>query len=74
MFDQQLVSVTAKPVNLNWDKPTIVGATILELAEIYLIQFHYNIIRKIFDATLLYLDTDSFLYGIGSKDLWKKKR
>ena len=32
-------------------------------------QFHYNIIKKNFDATFLYSDTDSFLYEIRSKDL-----
>ena len=29
IIDQHLVSVTSKPVNIKWDKPTIVGATIL---------------------------------------------
>ena len=29
--DQHFVSVTSKPVNIKWDKPTIVGATILDL-------------------------------------------
>ena len=72
IIDQHLVSVSSKPVNINWDKPTIVGATILDLAKFYMFQFHYNIIKKNFDATLLYSDTDSFLYEIRSKDLYKE--
>ena len=72
IIDQHLVSVTSKPVNINWDKPTIVGATILDLAKFYMFQFHNNIIKKNFDATLLYSDTDSFLYEIRSKDLYNE--
>ena len=66
IIDQHLVSVTSKPVNIKWDKPKIVGATILDLAKFYMFQFDYNIIKKNFDATLLYLDTDSFLYEIAA--------
>ena len=39
-MDQQLVSVTSKPVIIKWDKPAIVAATILDLAKLYLLQFH----------------------------------
>ena len=59
-------------MNIKWDKPTIVGATILDLAKFYLFQFHYNIIKKHFAATLLFSDTDSFLYEIRSKDLYNE--
>ena len=72
IIDQHLVFVTSKPVTINWDKPTIVVATILDLAKFYMFQFHYNIIKKNFDATLLYSDTDSFLYEIRSKDLYNE--
>ena len=72
IIDQHLVSVTSKPVNIKWDKPKIVGATILDLAKFFMFQFHYNIIKKNFDATLLYSDTDSFLYEIRSKDLYNE--
>ena len=68
IIEQHLVSVTSKPVNIKWDKPTIVGATKLDLAKFYMFQFLYNIIKKNFDTTLLYSDTDSFLYEIRSKD------
>ena len=36
-IDQHLVSVTLKPVNIKWDKPTIVGATMLDLAKFYML-------------------------------------
>ena len=48
IFDRQLLSVTLRPVTIKWDKPTIFGATILELAKFYLFQFHYIIIKKNF--------------------------
>ena len=59
-------------MNIKRDKPTFVGATILDFAKFYMFQFHYNIIKKNFDATLLYSDTDSFLYEIRSKYLYNE--
>ena len=59
-------------MNIKWDKPTIVAAKILDLAKFYMFQFHYNIIEKTFDATLLYSDTDSFLHEIRSKDFYNE--
>ena len=59
-------------MKIKWDKPTIVGATKLDLAEGFMFQLHYNITKKNFDAILLYLDTDSFLYEIRSKDLYNE--
>ena len=70
IIDQQLLAVTWNPVNNKWDNPTIAGAAIPDLTNFWM--FHYNIIKKKFDATLFYLDTDSFLYENRSKDFYKE--
>ena len=69
-IDHLLVSVTSNSVNIKYDKPRVVDATILDLANVYMFQFHYKTIKKNFDATLLYSDTDSFLYETRSKYLY----
>ena len=48
-----------KPV-LTLNKPIYVGFTVLELRLMY--DFHYNFIKKHFDAELLFTDTDSLTY------------
>ena len=47
------------------DKPTYVGYTVLSKS--LMIDFHYNFIKKNFDAELLFTDTDSLAYEIKSE-------
>ena len=47
-----------------WNKPTIVGATILDLSKMFIFDFHYNTMKQNFDCSLLYSDTDSLIYEI----------
>ena len=53
-----------------WDKPTIVGASILDLSKKFMSDFHYNTMKKQFNCNILYSDTDSFVYEIGSNDFY----
>ena len=54
--------------SIYWNDPTIVVATILDLAIYHMFSFHYNVIRTNFDCCLLYSDTDSLLYATKSED------
>ena len=60
-----------KPV-LILNKPIYVGFTVLELSKWLMYDFHYNFIKKHFDAELLFTDTDSLTYQIKSKDVYEE--
>ena len=64
IFDKDYAAIhEIKPV-LTLKKPICVGFTVLELSRWLIYDFHYNFIKKIFDAELLFPDTDSLTYEI----------
>ena len=60
-----------KPV-LTLNKPIYVGFTVLELSKWLMYDFHYNFIKKHFDAELLFTDTDSLTYEIKSENVYEE--
>ena len=71
IFDKNYAAIhEIKPV-LTLNKPIYVGFTVLELSKWLLYDFHYNFIKKHFDAELLFTDTDSLTYGIKSEDAYE---
>ena len=60
-----------KPV-LILNKPIYVGFTVLDLSKWKMYDFHYNFIKKNFDAWLLFTDTDSLTYEIKSENIYEK--
>ena len=70
IIDEKLVTIATKVTKVVWDKPTIVGASILDLAKYFMFNFHYNIMKENFKCQLLYSDTDSFLYEIESDNFY----
>ena len=72
IFGENLAALTARPKSIYWNTPTIVGATILDLAKYHMYAFHYNVMRPNFHCRLLYSDRDSLLYAINSDNFYKE--
>ena len=54
------------------NKPIYVEFTVLELSKWMMYDFHYNFIKKNFNAELLFTDKDSLTYEIKSENVYKK--
>ena len=74
MVDQDLSLITKKKQkkqSISWTKPTIVGASILELPKLFMMDFHYNVMKIKTECTLFYSDTNSFIYKIKSPNFYQ---
>ena len=71
IIDDQLATISFSVTKILWDKPMIVGATILDLAKRFMFQFHYQKIKPNLNLELLYSDTDSFIYAIKTDDVYR---
>ena len=72
IFDKNYAAIhEIKPV-LMLNKPIYVGFTVLDLSKWKMYDFHYNFIKKNFDAELLFTDTDSLTYEIKSEDVYEE--
>ena len=60
-----------KPI-LILNKPIYIGFTVLDLSKWKMYDFHYNFIKKNFDAELLFTDTDSLTYEIKSENVYEE--
>ena len=70
VISEDLVTICLQQSEITWDKPTIVGPCILDLAKKFMLKFYYKIMKKNFDCNLLYSDTDSFVYEVRSRDFF----
>ena len=71
LFDKDFAAIhEIKPV-LVLNKPIYVGFTVLDLSKWKMYDFHYNFIKKNFNAELLFTDTDSLIYEIKSEDVYE---
>ena len=72
IFDKNYASThEIRPV-LRLNKPNYFLLTVLELSKWLMYDFHYNFIKKHFDAELLFTDTDSLTYEIKSEDVYEE--
>ena len=72
IFDKNLAAILEiKPV-LIVNNPIYIGFTVLELRKWLMYDFHYNFIKKNFDAELLFTDTDSLTYEIKSENVYEE--
>ena len=65
-----LATVSLNQTEFLWEKPTIVGACILDLSKKFVYEFHYKTMKQNFDCKLLYSDNDSFVYEVQTEDFF----
>ena len=73
IFDENLVAVHMKKTEVYFNKPIYVGQAILDLSKTLMSDFHYNYIKNKYNnkAELLFTDTDSLMYPIQTKDVYR---
>lgn len=65
IYDENLVAVELKKTRVFLNKPTFIGAAILDISKICLYRYHYETMPSMFqNYSLLYCDTDSLMYNI----------
>ena len=75
IFGLSMAAMTiAKKKRFYWNKPTKVGACVLDLAKLHMFHFHYTVMKPNFDCKVLYSDTDSLLYRINTIDVYEDIR
>ena len=72
IFGENLAALSTRPKKIYWNTPTIVGASILDLAKYQMYRFHFKVMRPNFECRLLYSDTDSLLYSVKCADFYQE--
>ena len=72
ILHEDLAIITFNPSSIRWNKPTIVGAVILDIAKKYMSETHYVQMKPNFNLEPLYSDTDRFIYMIKCDDIYEK--
>ncbi|XP_066585413.1 uncharacterized protein [Prorops nasuta] len=72
IFDEDLVAIQMKKLNIIIDKPIFIGMFLLDLSKVCLYSFHYDLILPKFklDVKLLYTDTDSLIYVFKCENIY----
>ena len=73
LIDDNLAIIEMKKVKVKMNKPIYLGLSILELCKIIMHEFWYDYVKsKCMDnARLCYMDTDSFVINVKTKDFYK---
>ena len=70
LFGENLMGYEMGKIKVMMNKPTYLGEAILDLSKIIVYEFHYDYMKQKYgdNLQLCYMDTDSLVYHIKSKD------
>ena len=74
---ENLVSIERWKDTVVLDKPIYVGASVLELSKLLMLDFHYGYVKEMYPgrkSVLGFSDTDSLLYKIETDDVYRDMR
>ena len=74
LVDDNLAIIEMKKVKVKTNKPIYLGLSILELSKITMYEFWYDYVKSKYmdNAKLCYMDTDSFVINVKTKDFYKE--
>ena len=73
LIDNNLAIIEMRKVKVKMNKPIYLGLLILDISKITMYEFWYDYVKSKYDdkARLCYMDTDSFVVNIKTKDFYK---
>ena len=73
LIDNNLAIIEMRKVKVKMNKPIYLGLSILDISKITMYEFWYDYVKIKYQdkARLCYMDTDSFVVNIKTKDLYK---
>lgn len=72
IINEDLCLVESMKSTVKLNRPIFIGFTVLELSKLHMYDFYYNYMAKTYASDkfdLCYIDTDSFIFTIATKDL-----
>ena len=72
-FSEKLLAIEMKKTTVKMNKPVYLGLLILEISKALMYEFWYDYLKPKYDdnVKLCYMDTDSFIVHIKTKDFYK---
>ena len=73
VIDNNLAMIEMRKVKVKMNKPIYLGLSILDISKITMYEFWYDYVKSKYEdkARLCYMDTDSFVVNIKTKDFYK---
>ena len=73
LIDDNLAIIEMRKVKVKMNKPRYLGQSILDISKITMYEFWYDYVKSKYEdrARLCYMDTDSFVINIKTKDFYK---
>ena len=73
LIDNNLAIIEMRKVKVKMNKPIYLGLSILDISKITMYEFWYDYVKSKYEdkARLCYMDTDSFVVNIKTKDFYK---
>ena len=71
IFSKAFITIHEIKPALTLNKPIYIGFSILELRKLLMYDFHYNYIKRNYDANLMFTDTYSFVYEVKTEDVYE---
>ena len=72
-FSENLLAMEIKKIKVEMNKPVYLGLSTLETSKTLMYEFWYDFIKSMYqkNAKLCYMDTDSFIIHIKTKDVYE---